>query len=126
MPSFDIVSKTNLAEVDHALAGITREIATRFDFKGTRCTLERKDDTITVIADDDPLRQEVVIKQGIDKELSKVITKAVKDSKLKVQATLQGDEVRVSGKTRDDLQDAIVLVRKLPADRPLQFVNFRD
>lgn len=161
MPSFDVVSKTNMAEVDNALAGITREIGQRFDFKGSKCTVERADDIITVIADDetklkhmqeflavhftrrqvdpkcldfkppqkaagDTLRQEVHVKQGIDKELAKMVTKAVKDSKMKVQAAIQGDEVRITGKKRDDLQEAIALLKTLPADRPLQFVNFRD
>ena len=53
MPSFDIVSKTDLAEVDNALAGITREVAQRFDFKGSKCSVERKEQIITVLADDD-------------------------------------------------------------------------
>lgn len=161
MPSFDIVSKTNMAEVDNALAGITREIGQRFDFKGSKCTIERAEQVITVVADDetrlkhlqellavhftrrqvdpkclefktpqkaagDTLRQEVVVKEGIDKDLAKIVTKAIKDSKAKVQASIQGDEVRITGKKRDDLQEAIALVKTLPADRPLQFVNFRD
>lgn len=161
MPSFDIVSKTDMAEVDNAVAGIQREIGQRFDFKGTKCTVERKEQVITVIADDDTrlkqlqellavhftrrhvdpkclefktaeraagdtLRQEVVIKEGIDKDLAKIVTKAIKESKSKVQASIQGDEVRITGKKRDDLQEAIALVKTLPADRPLQFVNFRD
>lgn len=161
MPSFDIVSKTNMAEVDNALAGITREIGQRFDFKGSKCSIERAEQVITVVADDetrlkhlqellavhftrrqvdpkclefktpqkaagDTLRQEVVVKEGIDKDLAKIVTKAIKDSKAKVQASIQGDEVRITGKKRDDLQEAIALVKTLPADRPLQFVNFRD
>ncbi len=161
MPSFDIVSKTNMAEVDNALAGIMREIAQRFDFKGSKCSVERADQTITVLADDDAklkqmhellkvyftrrqvdpkaldfqkveaasgntVRQQVMVKQGIDKELAKKLVKEIKDSKIKVQVAIQGDELRVSGKKRDDLQDAIALVRKADADQPLQFVNFRD
>lgn len=161
MPSFDIVSKTDMAEVDNALAGIMREIAQRFDFKGAKCSVERADQTITVLADDDSklrqmhellkvyftrrqvdpkaldfqkveaasgntVRQQVVVKQGIDKELAKKLVKEIKDSKIKVQVAIQGDELRVSGKKRDDLQEAIALVRKLDADQPLQFVNFRD
>lgn len=161
MPTFDIVSKTNLAEVDNALAGITREIGQRFDFKGAKCSVERKDDVITVLADDqtkleqmheflrvyftrrsvdhrcldfkpaqkatgDSLRQEVVVKQGIDKDLAKVLVKEIKDSKIKVQVSIQGDELRVSGKKRDDLQEVIALCKKLDVEQPLQYVNFRD
>lgn len=161
MPSFDIVSKTNLAEVDNALAGVTREIAQRFDFKGAKCSLERKEQSITVLADDDAklrqmhellkvhftrrtvdpkvmdfktvekaagntVRQEVTIKEGIDQDLAKRLVREVKDSKIKVQVSIQGDELRVSGKKRDDLQEAIALLRRLEVDRPLQFVNFRD
>ncbi|MDA8232572.1 MAG: YajQ family cyclic di-GMP-binding protein [Magnetospirillum sp.] len=161
MPSFDIVSKTDMAEVDNALAGIAREIGQRFDFKGSQCSVERKDQTITVVADDqtkldqmhellkvyftrrkvdpkaldfqavqkasgDTLRQEVIVKQGIDKDVAKVLVKEIKDSKIKVQVAIQGDELRVSGKKRDDLQEAIALVKKLDVDLPLQLVNFRD
>jgi len=161
MPSFDIVSKTDLAEVDNALDGIRREIAQRFDFKGSKCTLERKDDDITLLADDEPklkqmqdlmkvyftrrnvdpkaldfktqeraagdaVRQVVTVKQGIDRELAKTLTKEIKDSKIKVQVSIQGDELRVAGKKRDDLQEAIALVKKLEVDQPLQYVNFRD
>ncbi len=161
MPSFDIVSKTNMAEVDNALAGITREIAQRFDFKGAKCSVDRKEQVITVLADDDAklkqmhellkvyftrrsvdpkaldfktvekaagnsVRQEVVVKEGVDKELAKTLVKAIKDSKVKVQVAIQGDELRVSGKKRDDLQEAIAVVKKLDVDLPLQYVNFRD
>ena len=161
MPSFDIVSKTDLAEVDNALQGMMREIATRFDFKGSKCTIERKDATLTINADDDlklrqmhellkgyvtrrkldagalefkppekasgnTLRQIVIVKQGIDATLAKQIVKEIKDAKLKVQASIQGDELRVSGKKRDDLQAAIQLVRGLKIEQPLQYVNFRD
>jgi hypothetical protein len=161
MPSFDIVSKTDLAEVDNALAGISREIAQRFDFKGSRCSVERKDEIITVLADDDlklkqmhdllmvyftrrnvdpkaldfkpvekaagnTVRQIVSIKQGIGKDLAKTLVKEIKDSKIKVQASIQGDELRVTGKKRDELQEVIALIKKLPAEQPLQYVNFRD
>jgi uncharacterized protein YajQ (UPF0234 family) len=161
MPSFDIVSKTDLAEIDNALQGMMREIGTRFDFKGSKCTIERKDATLTINADDDlklrqmhellkgyvtrrkldagalefkppekasgnTLRQTVIVKQGIDATLAKQIVKELKDAKLKVQASIQGDELRVSGKKRDDLQAAIQLVRGLKIEQPLQYVNFRD
>ena len=161
MPSFDIVSKTELAEVDNALDGVKREMTTRFDFKGTKSTITREEQVITILADDnmklrqiqelvkgyfvrrkidpnalefkdeeraggDMVRQVISIKQGIDRELAKTIVKGLKDSKLKVQTAIQGDELRVTGKKRDDLQDAIAFVRTLKIEQPLQFVNFRD
>ncbi|GIK98095.1 MAG: UPF0234 protein [Alphaproteobacteria bacterium] len=161
MPSFDIVSKTEITEVDNALAGMRREIETRFDFKGSKCTIERKDNALTIVADDDlklkqmhellktymtrrkldagalefkdvekasgnTVRQVVNVKQGIDQALAKKIVKAIKDSKMKIQASIQGDELRVTGKKRDDLQEAIALVKGLKIEQPLQYVNFRD
>jgi len=161
MPSFDIVSKTNMAEVDNALAGITREVNTRFDFKGSKCSVERADHAITILADDDmklkqmhelmavyftrrnvdpkvldyktvekasgnSVRQVVDIKEGIDQTLAKKLVKEIKDAKLKVQTAIQGDELRVTGKKRDDLQEAIALLKKMDLDQPLQFENFRD
>jgi len=74
----------------------------------------------------DKAKQEIKVKQGIDKELAKKMVKLVKDSGLKVQAAIQGDEVRVSGKKRDDLQACIALFRQSKLEQPLQFVNFRD
>jgi hypothetical protein len=161
MPSFDIVSKTDLAEVDNALANVAREIATRFDFKDSKCAIERKDALLTLRADDqmklrqmqellkghlvrrkvepaaldfkeperaagDTLRQEVTIKQGVDRELGKRLVKELKDSKLKVQIAIQGDELRVNGKKRDDLQAAMALLRKADIEVALQFENLRD
>jgi len=161
MPSFDIVSKTDLAEVENAIQGVVREIGTRFDFKGSKCSIERKEALITILADDDmklrqmqellrgyvvrrkldasaldfkdpqkasgnSLRQEVAVKEGIDQTLAKRIVKEIKDSKLKVQVSIQGDELRVSGKKKDDLQDTIAFVRGLKIEQPLQFMNFRD
>jgi cyclic-di-GMP-binding protein len=161
MPSFDIVSKTDLAEVDNALANIRREIETRFDFKGSACSLARKDDALTLEADDafkmkqmhelivthftrrkldrgaldfkdperasgDTLRQTIMVKQGVDRELAKKLVKEIKDAKLKVQVSVQGDELRVTGKKRDDLQEAIAHVKAMKIELPLQYVNFRD
>ncbi len=161
MPSFDIVSKTDLAEVDNAVQGVVREIGTRFDFKGSKCSVERKEALITLLADDDmklrqmqellkgymvrrkldasaldfkdpqaasgnTLRQEVNVKQGIDQTLAKRIVKEIKDSKMKVQVSIQGDELRVTGKKKDDLQDAIAFVRAMKIEQPLQYQNFRD
>ena len=72
------------------------------------------------------LRQQAIVKQGIDQTLAKRIVKALKDGKLKVQASIQGAELRVTGKKRDDLQAAIQLVRGLKVEQPLQYVNFRE
>ena len=71
-------------------------------------------------------RQPVTIRQGIDKELAKKIIRIIKDSKLKVQSAIQGEQVRISGKKRDDLQEAIALLKKSNIELPLQYVNFRD
>jgi uncharacterized protein YajQ (UPF0234 family) len=161
MPSFDIVSRTDLAEVDNALNNLRREITQRFDFKGSKSTIERNDAELTINADDDmklrqlqdllkghltrrkvdagvldfkepetaagaSMRQSVRIRQGIEQDLAKKVVKAIKDSKMKVQVAIQGDELRVTGKKRDDLQDAIQLVKGLDLGLPLQYVNFRD
>ena len=161
MPSFDIVSKTDLAEVDNALANMAREMSQRYDFKGSQSKIERKELEIVINADDDlklkqmhellqghlarrkidagvidykpaekaagqAVRQTAVIKQGIDKELAKRIVKEVKGQKLKVQVAIQGDELRVTGKKRDDLQAVIEFIKGLLIELPLQYVNFRD
>ncbi len=161
MPSFDIVSRTDMAEVDNAVQGATREIATRYDFKGSNCSYERTNEVITLKADDDyklkamqellrgymarrevevgaldfgkaetasgdTLRQVVTVKQGIERELAQKIVKEIKGAKMKVQAAIQGDELRVSGKKRDDLQKTMELIKGMNNDLPLQYVNFRD
>ena len=161
MPSFDLVSRANLPEVDNALNNIKREIGQRFDFKNSKCGIDRKESIVTVLADDDlklrqmhelirvhftrrgvdvealeykepekaagdTLRQVITIRQGIDTELAKKIGKAVKDSRLKVQSAIQGDEMRITGKNKDDLQKSIALIREMEVGLPLQFVNFRE
>jgi hypothetical protein len=161
MPSFDIVSRLDLAEVDNAIAAIEREIATRFDFKGSKCTVKREEAAINLVADDDlklkqmhellkvhltrrkvdpaalefkppekasgnTMRQAVVLRQGVDADLARSLVRGIKDSKLKVQIAVQGAELRVSGKKRDDLQAAIVVLRGLKVEQPLQYLNFRD
>ena len=72
------------------------------------------------------VKQEVVLREGIDKELAKKIVALIKDAKLKVQAAIQGEQVRITGKKRDDLQEAIALLRTQELGMPLQFNNFRD
>ena len=161
MPSFDIVSKTDLSEVDNALANMTREMSQRYDFKNSIAKIERNGAEITLNADDDlklkqmhellqghlarrkieagaidyktvekaagqAVRQKAVIRQGIDRELAKRLVKEIKDGKFKVQVTIQGDELRVSGKKRDDLQSVIQHLKGLSLEQPLQYVNFRD
>ena len=161
MPAFDIVSKTDLAEVDNALANMTREMSQRYDFKNSKAKIERKEAEITIDADDElklkqmhellqghlarrkinagvldyksmekaagqAVRQKVVIRQGIDRELAKRLVKEIKDGKFKVQVSVQGDELRVSGKKRDDLQSVIQHLKGLSLEQPLQYVNFRD
>ena len=68
----------------------------------------------------------IIVKQGVDKDLAKKLVKEIKDSKLKVQVAIQGDELRVSGKKRDDLQDAIQHIKGMKIELPLQYVNFRE
>lgn len=161
MPSFDIVSEVDLAEANNAVQNVTREIATRYDFKGAKSTIEIAEGVVTINADDDlklkqmqeilqghmqkrgiapgaldyqkeekaagqSVRQLVKIKQGIDKDLAKEIVKTIKEQKFKVQAAIQGDELRISGKSRDDLQTVIQFIRGMKIDQPLQFKNFRD
>jgi uncharacterized protein YajQ (UPF0234 family) len=161
MPSFDIVSRLDLAEVDNALAGLSREIATRFDFKDSKSNVTRQELVLTILADDElklrqvqellkvhmtrrkvdagaldfkpaeraagqSQRQTVALRQGIEQDLAKRIVREIKDRKLKVQAAIQGDELRVSGKKRDDLQAVIAMIRGLKLEQPLQYVNFRD
>ena len=164
MPSFDIVSKMNDAEVDNAFQQAKKEVDQRYDFKGTETGLEKieKDKALKVKSTTEhllqaarevlvtklakrglPLRglkygdlehsgkyvsQQLTFSQGIEVEKAKALIKALKDSKIKVQGSIQGDSVRVSGKNRDDLQEAMALVRtkqdELSVD--LMFENFRD
>ena len=161
MPSFDIISEVNQVEVRNALDQTNKELATRFDFKGSDARVDHADKLLTLFADDDfklsqvidiltaklakrgvdvrslkygdvekvsgnKVKQTVTIRVGIEQELSKKIVKLLKDSKRKVQASIQGDAVRVSGAKRDELQDAIALVKKSITDFPVQFGNFRD
>ncbi len=160
MPSFDIVSEVNLHEVANAVDQANREVATRFDFKGSGAHFELVGDKIILHAQNDfqlkqmldivrmklakrsvdiaclavgeprtcgqAAHQEITLRQGIDRELAKQIIKLIKDTKLKVQASVQGDQIRVAGKKRDDLQQIIQMLREAKLDLPLQFTNFRD
>ena len=161
MPSFDTVCEAEMTKVKNGVENTTKEISTRFDFKGTSASIELKDKDITVIGDaefqldqiQDVLRNKltkqdvdvrfldvgdtqkiggdkvkVVIKvrNGIETEVSKKIQRQIKDSKMKVQAAIQGDAIRVTGAKRDDLQAAMALIKKENPDIPLSFNNFRD
>ena len=161
MPSFDVVSETNMQEVDNALNSAKRELQNRYDFKGSKSTFEGDKESITIIADDDmklkamiemiktymtrrnvdvkcldfgkeemasggTIRMQIKFKKGIDQENAKKITKGIKEKGLKVQASIQGEQVRVTGKKKDDLQEAIAFIKLLGLELPLQFVNFRE
>lgn len=166
MPSFDVTLEPNFVELRNAVEQTTKEIGTRFDFKGSAAKIELSEKgqarEITLTADSDfqigqvkdilvakltkrgvdvrflddsakiekaggdTVRQLVKVKNGIDSELGKKIQTAMKQSKLKVQAAIQGDIVRVTGGKRDDLQAAIALLRKDISDAPLKYENFRD
>jgi uncharacterized protein YajQ (UPF0234 family) len=159
-PSFDIVSEVNLPEAQNAVAQAQKEIAQRYDLKGTSAGLDLKERELTLTADTDfalkavndllqtklakrgvslkalaygkiepaakgTVRQPVTIQQGIPSEKAREIVKAVKDSKLKVQVAIQGEQLRVSGKKKDDLQAVMALLRGADFGIPLQFTNFR-
>ena len=161
MPSFDIVSKTDMTSIDNALQGVAKEMQVRYDFKGSKSEVSKNDDVITILADDElkrrqveellithltrkgvdtkalefgkleqagsnMVRQAIQVKQGVQREVAQKIVKAIKSSKLKTQAAIQGDEIRVSGKKRDDLQATMAVIKALDVDLPLQFENFRD
>ncbi len=163
MPSFDIVSKINIQEVDNAVNSVKRELTNRYDFKGAIFSIElkTKDNLIEISADSEYkigaiqdsikvfatkrgvdvkffdfgevqkaggniLKQEIKLKNGIESEIAKKITKEIKEQKLKVQASIKGDEVRVDGKKRDDLQEVITFLKVRDFNLPLQFINFRE
>jgi uncharacterized protein YajQ (UPF0234 family) len=161
MPSFDIVSEVNEVELRNALDQANKEIANRFDFKGSDARVERAEHVLTLYADDefklgqvydvligklakrgvdvrvlekanpekiggDKVKQQVTVRTGVSQELAKKLVKQIKESKLKVQASIQGEAVRISGAKKDVLQEVIQLARKSVTDFPLQFTNFRD
>ncbi|MCD6732964.1 MAG: YajQ family cyclic di-GMP-binding protein [Burkholderiaceae bacterium] len=161
MPSFDVVSESDAIEVRNAVDQANKEIANRFDFKGSDARIEQKERELTAYADDDfklgqlrdvlvakcakrsvdvrfldygpvqkiggdKVKQVITVRHGVSADHAKKIVRLVKDSKLKLQASIQGDAVRVSGAKRDDLQAAIALLKKEIADVPLSFTNFRD
>ena len=161
MPSFDIVSKVDMQEVDNAVNQAIKEIGQRYDFKGSKSEITQEKDSVKVLSEDDyklkavidvlqtkflkrnisikalqygkiepasgsMVRQIISVQQGISKEKGKEIIAVLKESKLKVQAQIQDDQVRVTGKNRDDLQDAIQLLKGKDLDVEMQFTNFRE
>ncbi len=160
--SFDIVSQVDFQEIDNAVNQAVKELSTRFDFKGSKSSLEflKAEKKIRLIADDDlklrnlqdilktrmsarkipykalqfetpekafegTLRQEVTLVNGIPSDKAKEIVRAIKDSKLKVQTAIQGEEIRISSKDKDELQAVIQLLHSNPPGIPLQFTNYR-
>jgi len=158
--SFDIVSKVDMQELQNAVTQAEKEIATRFDFKGSKSSISLEKDALTIVSDDDyklksvidilqskmvkrgvsiknmdfgkiepasggTVRQNVKLKQGIEQEDAKKINILIRDSKLKVKSQIQGDQLRVTGKSKDDLQAVIALLRGADLPLELQFVNFK-
>ncbi len=161
MPSLDIVSQIESAEVLNASENANREIAKRFDFRGVNASVVLNNDAVIISAEADFQCQQLLdifrdqlirrniepsvmvfnekalhsgktfsipvsFKNGISSEVSKSIVKMIKGQKLKVQAQVQGDQVRVTGKKRDDLQRVMALVREADLGQPFQFKNFKD
>lgn len=161
MPSFDIVSKVDMQEVDNAVNQTIKEIIQRYDFKGSKSEVALEKDGIRILADDDfrlkaiidilqskfvkrslslksmqygkaetasggMVRQMITIQQGISKEKGKEINNAIKETKLKVQSQIQDDQVRVTGKNIDDLQEVIRILKGKDLGIELQYINFRS
>lgn len=158
--SFDVVSKTNMQEVANAIQQAQKELAQRFDFKGSKSSIELAAEEIVLVSDDEgklrsvkdivetklvkrgvalkaldygkpepaaggTVRQKAKIVQGIETEKAKAIVRTLKDAKLKVQASIQSDQVRVTGRSKDDLQKAIALIKENDFGIPLQYTNYR-
>ena len=161
MPSFDVVSESDAIEVRNAVDQANKEIANRFDFKGSDARIEQKERELTAYADDDfklgqvrdvlvakcakrnvdvrfldfgavqkiggdNFNASITVRHGVSSDHAKKIVRLIKDGKSKVQASIQGDAVRVSGAKRDDLQAAMALLKKEITDVPLSFTNFRE
>ena len=160
MPSLDIVSEINLEDVRNATENASRELTTRFDFRGVEASFEWKSPNVTLKAEADmqinqmvdllrghlakrnidakaltlgatnhsgrTFSQQVSFKEGIEQPIAKKLVKLIKDSKIKVQAAIQGEQLRVTGKKRDDLQAVMKLVKEADLEQSFQFNNFRD
>jgi len=160
MPYFDAVSRVDSHELANAVDQANREVAKRYDLRGSGARFELQEDLITQFAQSeyqlnqlldilrlrlaargiDPrsiepgavevnlsvARRKISVRQGIEQVVAKKLVASLKEAKLKVDAQINGDKLRVTGKKRDDLQTAIALLRKCDIDLPLQFENFRD
>ena len=160
--SFDVTSNVDLQEVDNALNQARKEVAQRYDFKGSKASIDfdAKESKLTLVADDEfklnalweivqtrlvrrnvpvrnltrgtvvpsansTVRQEITLQQGIPTEKAKDIVKYLKDAKKKVQASIQGDQLRVTSPSKDDLQEAMRVLREQDFGVALQFGNYR-
>ena len=161
MPSFDIVSQVNSMEIENAVNQANKELANRFDFRGTKASIVLEKNEIKLSAEDQfkitalveivmgklakrsislknveklppdvsPLghaRQVIKIKQGLESKIAKEVTTFIREAKFKVTTQIQGEEVRVNGKSRDELQSVIAAVQGKEFPVSLQFVNFRE
>lgn len=162
MPSFDVVNRIDMQEVDNAINNTKKEITTRYDFRNskTEITLNKKDKRIHIVTDDEmkmraimdmlgvnfhrrgvdikclspkeieqtshlQIKRDIDIIEGIEKETAKKIVKMIKDMKLKVQAAIQDEQVRVTAKKIDELQAVIQMLKESDLEIPLQYVNMK-
>jgi len=160
MPSFDIVSEIDLFELKNSVDNGSRELSTRYDFRGVEASIILEKNIVKLTAEHDKqLRQladilrtnlvkrdieasamvlntptysgkkcgqVVKFKEGVDKEIAKKLVKLIKAEKLKVQVAIQGEQLRVTGKKRDDLQAVMAFIKRADLGQPFQFNNFRD
>ncbi|WP_127531700.1 YajQ family cyclic di-GMP-binding protein [Paenibacillus kobensis] len=158
--AFDIVSKVDMQELNNAIQQAEKELATRFDFRGSKSSITIDKEELLVASDDDfklqglldillakmvkrgvpiknldygkiepasgsTVRQRIKLRTGIDQDVAKKINILIRDSKLKVKSQIQGDQIRVTGKSKDDLQAVMSLLRGTELPVELQFTNFR-
>jgi uncharacterized protein YajQ (UPF0234 family) len=158
--SFDVVSRADQMEVKNAIDQSQKELANRYDFRGSKAEIIHDKEGIVLVADDEfrmeqlkdivfskmlkrgidarqiewgkpepatglTIKMKLILKTGIEQEKAKALTKQIRDKGLKVQAQIQGEEVRVSSKSKDDLQKAILFIKTLDLPYPVDFVNFR-
>ena len=163
MGSFDVVNKVNMEELSNAVGNAKKELAQRYDFRGSNTEIELDAKAMQIVATTEDemkveavrdmlithavrrkldaaclefkeaqpaggkkLRVEVQVKDGIERDIARKITKDVKDSKITVQVAIQGEELRITGKKRDDLQATIALIKTNDYGIPLQYENMRD
>lgn len=162
MPSFDVVNRVDMQEMDNAINNVKKEVETRYDFRGsnTEISLDKGNKRISIVTGDemkmkavaemlsnhctrrkiDPkcleykeieptskgaVKRDLVIQEGIKKETAQKMVKAIKALKLKVQPAIQDDQLRITGKKIDDLQEVITFLREKDFGVPLQFINMK-